>query len=114
MCAVQLARRARVIGTVRSTAEDPAARMAGARELLLNDETLPQRVRELEPEGVDHIVEVAFGANIDRDIELLKVGASIGAYATDNATPKSRSGRWSSRTSGCFSLGAAIFRRKPR
>ena len=39
-------------------------------------------------EGVDHIVEVAFGANIDADVEMLKMGGSIGAYATDIATPK--------------------------
>ena len=40
------------------------------------------------PEGIDHIVEVAFGANVDVDVNLLKMGGSIGAYATDNATPK--------------------------
>ena len=39
-------------------------------------------------QGVDHIVEVAFGANIDADVEMLKTGGSIGAYATYNATPK--------------------------
>jgi NADPH:quinone reductase-like Zn-dependent oxidoreductase len=38
--------------------------------------------------GVDHIVEVAFGANIDADVEMLRMGGSIGAYASDNATPK--------------------------
>ena len=90
MCAVQLARyaRARVIGTVRSSAEEPAARAAGAHEVVLNDQTLPERMKALAPEGVDHIVEVAFGANIDADVEMLKMGGSIGAYATDNATPK--------------------------
>lgn len=90
MCAVQLARYAgaRVIGTVRSSAEEPAARAAGAHEVVLNDQTLPERMKALTPEGVDHIVEVAFGANIDADVEMLKMGGSIGAYATDNATPK--------------------------
>jgi NADPH:quinone reductase len=90
MCAVQLARYAgaRVIGTVRSSAEDPAARAAGAQDVVLNDQTLPERMKALAPEGVDHIVEVAFGANIDADVEMLKMGGSIGAYATDNATPK--------------------------
>jgi NADPH2:quinone reductase len=90
MCAVQLARRAgaRVIGTVRSSAEEPAARGAGAHEVLLNDQALSERMKSLAPDGVDHIVEVAFGANIDADVEVLKMGASIGAYATDNATPK--------------------------
>jgi len=45
-------------------------------------------MKVLVPEGVDHIVEVAFGANVDVDVNLLKMGGSIGAYATDNATPK--------------------------
>jgi NADPH2:quinone reductase len=45
-------------------------------------------VKALAPEGVDHIVEVAFGANIYADIEMLKMGGSIGAYATDKATTK--------------------------
>jgi NADPH:quinone reductase len=90
MCAVQLARYAgaRVIGTVRSSAEEPSARAAGAHEVVLNDQTLPERMKALAPEGVDHIVEVAFGANIDADVEMLKMGGSIGSYATDNATPK--------------------------
>jgi NADPH:quinone reductase len=90
MCAVALARHAgaRVIGTVRSPSEEPAARTAGAHEVVLNDPGLIERVKTLAPDGVDHIVEVAFGANIDADIEMLKMGGSIGAYATDNATPK--------------------------
>ena len=90
MCAVQLARYAgaRVIGTVRSSAEEPAARAAGANEVVLNDQALPERVKALAPEGVDHIVEVAFGANLDADVEVLRMGGSIGSYATDNATPK--------------------------
>src|SRR5579863_2040220 len=90
MCAVALARHggARVIGTVRSPAEEPAARTAGAHEVVLNDRGLAERVKSLAPDGVDHIVEVAFGANIDADVEMLKMGGSIGAYATDTATPK--------------------------
>jgi len=90
MCAVALARHggARVIGTVRSSAEEPAARTAGAHEVVLNDRGLLDRMKALAPDGVDHIVEVAFGANVDADVEMLKMGGSIGAYATDNATPK--------------------------
>jgi NADPH2:quinone reductase len=90
MCAAALARHAgaRVIGTVRSSAEEPAARTAGAQEVILNTEGLVAGVKALCPDGVDHIVEVAFGANIDADVEVLKMGGSIGAYSTDNATPK--------------------------
>jgi NADPH2:quinone reductase len=90
MCAAALARHAgaRVIGTVRSSAEEPAARTAGAEEVVLNDQGLVERMKALAPEGIDHIVEVAFGANIDADVQMLKMAGSIGAYATDNATPK--------------------------
>jgi NADPH2:quinone reductase len=90
MCAVALARygAARVIGTVRSSAEEPTARAAGAHEVILNDQGLVAGVKALAPDGVDHIVEVAFGANIDADVEMLKMGGSIGTYATDNPTPK--------------------------
>jgi NADPH:quinone reductase len=90
VCAVALARQAgaRVIGTVRSSSEEPAARTAGAHEVVLNDQGLVEHMKVLAPDGVDHIIEVAFGGNIDADIEMLKPGGSIGAYATDNATPK--------------------------
>jgi NADPH2:quinone reductase len=90
MCAVALARHAgsRVIGTVRSPSEEPTARKAGAHEVVLNDQGLVDSIKTLAPDGLDHIVEVAFGANIDADIEMLKMGGSIGAYATDNAVPK--------------------------
>jgi NADPH2:quinone reductase len=89
LCAVQLARYsgAHVIGTIRTPAEERTARQAGAHEVLLNDAQLPVEVKALAPEGIDHIVEVAFAANIERDVELLKMGGSIAAYATNAATP---------------------------
>ena len=90
VCAVQLARRAgaRVIGTVRSPADEATAKKAGANEVLVSDKELTSRVKALAPDGIDHIVEVAFGANIEADVELLKQGGSIASYATDNAAPK--------------------------
>ena len=42
-------------------------------------------VRGLAPDGVDHVVEVAFGANVATDQEVLAIGGSIAAYATDAA-----------------------------
>ncbi len=88
-CAVRLARHAgaHVIGTIRTSAEEQTARQSGAHEVLLNDTELPAHVRVLAPEGVDHIVEVAFGANIERDVALLRMGGSIATYATNAATP---------------------------
>jgi NADPH2:quinone reductase len=90
ICAVQLARLAgaQVIGTVRSSSDEATARRAGVHEVLVSDKELTSRVRALAPQGVDHIVEVAFGANIETDVELLKLGGSIASYATDNATPR--------------------------
>jgi len=92
LCAVQLARHAgaRVIGTIRSPAEEETARNAGAHEVVRidSDEEFKTRMKSLAPEGIDHIVEVAFGANVERDLELLRLGASIAAYATDVASPK--------------------------
>jgi NADPH:quinone reductase len=90
LCAVALARHAgaRVIGTVRSASDQPLALNAGARDVVLSDKELIAHVRALAPEGTDHIVEVAFGANIEADVELLKPGGSIASYATDNAAPK--------------------------
>jgi NADPH2:quinone reductase len=45
------------------------------------------RIRALAPEGVAHIVEVAFDANIAVDSELLAVGGSLAAYATGEPRP---------------------------
>ena len=89
LCAVALARHAgaRVIGTVRSTSDQQTALNAGAHDVVLSDRELTARLRALAPEGIDHIVEVAFGANIEADVELLKVGGSIASYATDNPAP---------------------------
>ncbi len=90
LCAVQLARQAgaRVIGTVRSASDEATARTAGAHEVILSSRELVENVRGLAPEGVDHIVEVAFAANIEADVKLLKTGGSIATYATDSATPQ--------------------------
>jgi NADPH2:quinone reductase len=90
LCAVQLARRAgaHVIGSVRSSIEEATARKNGSHEVVVNDREFIARVREVAPKGIDHIVEVAFGANIEADLELLKMGGSIATYATDNAVPK--------------------------
>ena len=90
LCAVQLARRggAHVIGTVRSSSEEETARNAGAHEVLRTDQEFRARLKELAPNGIDHVVEVAFGANIEIDLELLKMGGSIATYATDIVAPK--------------------------
>jgi NADPH2:quinone reductase len=89
-CAVQLAHRAgaHVIATCRSESDKDIAMRAGADEVLLTDESLAERIRGLAPNGVHHIIEVAFGANIETDVAVLAQGGSIATYATDVFTPE--------------------------
>ena len=89
-CAVQLAHRAgaHVIATCRSESDKDIAMRAGADEVLLTDESLAERIRGLAPNDVHHIIEVAFGANIETDVAVLAQGGSIATYATDVFTPE--------------------------
>ena len=86
LCAVQLARfaGAHVIGTVRSTDEEKTARDAGAHEVIMSDHDLVSAVKAIVHNGVDHIVEVAFAANIESDIALFKLGGSLATYASNH------------------------------
>jgi NADPH2:quinone reductase len=89
LCAVQLARfaGARVIGTVRSSSDEATAKNAGAHEVLVSDRELTSCVKALAPDGIDHIVEVAFGANIEADVEFPKQGGSEGAHTLATQLP---------------------------
>jgi NADPH2:quinone reductase len=88
--AIQLAHRAgaRVIATCRSESDQEIAARAGADEVLLIDEKSVERIRGIAPDGVHHIVEVAFGANLETDIEILAQGGSIATYASDIFRPE--------------------------
>ena len=88
--AVQLAHQAgaRVIATCRVESDKEIASRAGANEVLLTSGNLAERIRALAPDGVHHIVEVAFGANIKTDTEVLAQGASIATYATNTPMPE--------------------------
>jgi NADPH2:quinone reductase len=89
-CAVQLAHQAgaRVIATCRAESDKQIASRAGADEVLLTGDKLVERIRALAPDGVGHIVEVAFGANIKTDTELLTQGGSVATYATNVPMPE--------------------------
>lgn len=89
-CAVQLAHQAgaRVIATCRAESDKGIASRAGADEVLLTGDKLAERIRALVPDGVDHIVEVAFGANIKADTEVLAQAGSIATYATNTPMPE--------------------------
>lgn len=87
MTAIQFARQAgaRVIATVRSERDLGTPGAYGADHVVLADGSLVDRIRELAPDGVDHIVEVALGANINNDVAVLGLGGSISTYATNVA-----------------------------
>lgn len=89
ICALQLARRAgaTVIATIRTVADEAIARNAGAHHILQAGPDLVRQVHALAPDGIDHIVEVAFGANIATDVEMLAVRGSLATYATNVDTP---------------------------
>jgi NADPH2:quinone reductase len=89
-CAVQFAHRAgaRVIATCRAESDKQIALRAGASEVFLTSENLVERIRAVAPDGVQHIVEVAFGANIKVDTKVLAQGGSIATYATNAPMPK--------------------------
>ncbi len=84
--AVQFARQAgaKVIATVRSERDLATPRLYGADHVLLAVDTLVKRARELAPDGIDHIVEVALAANIASNVAILAQGGSIATYATND------------------------------
>lgn len=92
--AVALARQggATVIATVRSEAQETVARAAGAEVTVRTDGRAENRVAdeilEEAPDGVHHIVEVAFHANIRLDERVLRQHGSIAAYATGDGEPR--------------------------
>ncbi len=92
-CAVALARKAgaQVIATVRSERDEAVAQRAGAQEVVRTDGRsageVVEHIRRLAPDGVGHVIEVAFHANVEMDEELLALGGSIAAYATGDPAP---------------------------
>ena len=55
---------------------------------MLTGENLVERIRALAPNGVHHVVEVAFAANISTDVEVLAQGGSLATYATNAPSPE--------------------------
>ncbi len=92
-CAVALARHAgaTVLATVRGAHDQAAAQRAGAHHVVvtagLSAEQTLARLRALAPDGVDHVVEVAFHANVALDEQLLRQGGSIATYASGDPAP---------------------------
>ena len=76
---------ATVITTVSSDEKETLARAAGAHHVLrYPDDSLADRIREIAPDGVHHVVEVAPGQNAALDVEVAANHASIAYYANNN------------------------------
>lgn len=88
--AIELARRAgaRVITTVSSSEKAAMATASGADIVIdYRQEDVAAAVRAVAPDGVDRIVEVALGANIGIDTDVLASHGTVVSYATDPADP---------------------------
>jgi len=91
--AVSVARHAgaRVVATVRSAEDEGVAEAAGAHDVVRTDgaaaEEVMDRIMNACPAGVDHIIEVAFHANVAVDERVLRQGGSVASYATGDPNP---------------------------
>ena len=76
---------ATVIATVSSDAKAELASAAGAHHVVrYPDDAEAERIRELAPDGVHHIVEVSPGQNAALDVEVIANHGTIAYYANNN------------------------------
>ncbi len=82
---------ARVIATVSSDEKAKSAKSAGADEVLNYKTTnIADRVLELtDGKGVDRVVEVEFGGNLETNLRAVRIGGTIATYASQ-AVPEPR------------------------
>jgi len=82
---------ARVIGAVRRSSDLSTVRAAGVRRhldaVVALDDQPAEAVRELAPDGVDRVVEVAFSENVDLDAQILRTGGVLAAFGTGRPRP---------------------------
>ncbi|MFD8614581.1 NADPH:quinone reductase [Streptomyces sp. NPDC059631] len=87
---IQLARwaGATVISTVSSPEKARLATAAGAHHVINYREGDPAaEIREITPDGVDIVAEVALGANLALDLAVLRTRGTIATYANDGGRP---------------------------
>jgi NADPH2:quinone reductase len=88
--AINIAKRAglRVISTVSGPEKGALAKEAGA-DLVVNYRSgdAAQEIRAFAPDGVDRIVEVALGANLELDLAVAHAGTTIVTYAAEAQNP---------------------------
>jgi NADPH:quinone reductase len=89
--AIQLAKYAgaRVITTVSSDRKAEIARAAGADEVIVDymRQGVAGEIRALAPSGVHRVIEVALGANLPLDLDVLVPGGTVVSYARDHVDP---------------------------
>jgi len=77
-----------VIATVSGDAKAALAGAAGAQHVVNYKESdATERIRDVAPDGVDVIVEVAAGANAELDLAVLRTRGTISIYANDGGAP---------------------------
>jgi NADPH:quinone reductase len=84
--AIQLARwaGATVITTISSQAKEALAAAAGAHHVInYRDQDAAAAIKEIVPDGVDLVVEVAIAANSQLNIDVAKTRAAVAIYAND-------------------------------
>jgi NADPH:quinone reductase len=84
--AIQLARwaGATVITTISSPAKEVLAAAAGAHHVInYRDQDAAAAIKEIVPDGVDLVVEVAIGSNSQLNIDVAKPRAAVAVYAND-------------------------------
>lgn len=87
-CAIQLARigGARVIATASTPEKAEAARGAGAEHIIDRGADVAAQILDLTAgAGVDRVVEVEFGGNLETNQKILKDGGVIASYASSQA-----------------------------
>ncbi|WP_250031253.1 NADPH:quinone reductase [Paractinoplanes maris] len=87
---IQLARwaGATVISTISGPEKARLATAAGAHHVVNYRETgAAEAIRDLAPDGVDIIAEVALGANLALDLAVLRTRGTIATYANDGGKP---------------------------
>jgi NADPH2:quinone reductase len=88
--AIQLARwaGATVITTVSGPEKAALATKAGANHIVnYKDADIVDQIKRIAADGVDHIVEVAAGANAAMNIAVIKPRGTIASYANDGGVP---------------------------
>ena len=79
---------ATVIGTVRTKAEVDQVSSAAADHVVALDSEPEKTIRQIAPDGVNRVIEVALSANADLDAAIVRNGAVLAVYASPKDRPE--------------------------